>query len=156
MARVTALLEAPLARDLALLLARLTAGGLLIFGVWDNIVSAERMAEFARFLGAFHFPAPALMAQLSVWTQFAAGVMLVLGIGTRIGGLLCAANMLVALVVVDAQNGVRAAYPAASLVVLGLIFAAIGPGRIALDALRAGGASDGARTRDLRRDRPAL
>ena len=149
-------LDTPAARDAALLAARLTAGGLLIFGVADNIVSSARMAEFAKFLGAFGFPAPSIMAPLSVWTQFAAGVMIVLGLGTRIGGLLCAANMIVALIVVDAQNGVRAAYPAASLVVLGLIFAAIGPGRIALDAFRASGASDGARTRDLRRDRPAL
>jgi putative oxidoreductase len=128
-------LDTPAARDAALLLARLTAGGLLIFGVVDNIVSAERMAEFVRFLTHFRVPAPELMAPLSVWTQFAAGVMIVAGLGTRIGGLLCAANMIVALVVVDAQSGVRAAYPAASLIVLGLIFASFGGGRFALDPL---------------------
>ena len=48
--------------DLALLAARLVIGGFLIYGVWDNIVSAERMAEFEKFLTVKGFALPGLMA----------------------------------------------------------------------------------------------
>lgn len=125
----------PLAGDAALLAARLVVGGFLIHGVWDNIVSTARMAEFARFLGAHGFPVPHLMAPLSVAAQFAGGLGLALGLFTRGAGLLVAANFVVALAMVDAALGVRGAYPSASLVVLGLILASVGPGRIALDSV---------------------
>ncbi|WP_326524439.1 DoxX family protein [Sphingomonas sp.] len=122
-------------RDAALLVARLAIGGFLIHGVWDNIVSAARMAEFARFLAGHGFPLPHLMAPLSVGVQFVAGAALVLGIATRWAGLLVVANFVVALAMVDAALGVRGAWPSVSLVVLGLIFASFGAGRIALDPL---------------------
>lgn len=119
--------------DLVLLLARIVTGAFLIWGVMDNVLNPARMAEFVKFLGAQGFPAPRLMAPLSVYTQLAAGVCIALGFGTRWAAWLLVANMIVALVTVDAPNGIRPAWPAASLVLLGLIFAAIGPGRHALD-----------------------
>ena len=69
--------------DAALLALRLMVGAFLIYGVWDNIVSAERMAEFVGFLAKFGFPAPELMAPLSVWAQFLCGVAFILGLLTR-------------------------------------------------------------------------
>ena len=121
--------------DLALLLARLVVGAFLILGVWDNIVSAERMAEFEKFLTLKGFAMPALMARLSVWAQFLVGVAFITGFATRWAGLICAFNFLVALVMVDAPLGIRPAFPAAALVLFGLIFASIGAGRLSLDAM---------------------
>ncbi|WP_447726282.1 DoxX family protein [Sphingomonas koreensis] len=120
--------------DLALLATRLVAGGFLIFGVWDNIVSAERMAEFEKFLTIKGFAMPGLMAPLSVYAQFLAGVAFITGFATRWTGLVCAFNFIVALVMVDAALGIRPAFPAAALVVIGLIFATIGAGRLSIDA----------------------
>lgn len=121
--------------DFALLLTRCFVGTFLIWGVWDNIVSAQQMSEFARFLEHHDFAAPQLMARLSVWAQFFIGLSLVLGLATRWGGLLCAVNFAVALLMVDAQAGLRASFPAACLVLLGLYFATYGAGRLSLDTL---------------------
>ena len=124
--------------DAALLLARLVIGAFLIWGVWDNIQSAGRMAEFARFLGNHGFPEPRWLAPLSVWVQFACGAGLVLGLATRWLGLLCAIHFAVALAMVDARLGIRAAYPATSLILFGLLFATLGGGRYAIDAMFGG------------------
>jgi putative oxidoreductase len=122
------------AGDAALLALRLFVGGFLVWGVWDNITSADRMDEFARFLGRYGFAMPALMARLSVWAQFACGVAFIAGLGTRWAGLVCAFNFAVALWMVDAPNGLRAAFPAAMLVLFGALMATLGPGRYAVDA----------------------
>lgn len=121
--------------DLALLAMRLVVGAFLIFGVWDNIVSADRMAEFEKFLTLKGFAMPGLMAPLSVYAQFLAGVAFIAGFAIRWAGLICAFNFIVALVMVDAPLGIRPAFPAAALVVIGLLFATIGAGRLSIDAM---------------------
>ncbi|MCR5872947.1 DoxX family protein [Phenylobacterium sp. J426] len=122
------------AGDAALLLTRLSVGAFLIWGVWDNITSAEHMARFAAFLKQFGFPAPTLMAPLGVAVQFICGALFIAGFATRWAGLLCALNFLIAIVMVDQHAGLRAAYPAWSLVAIGLLLATVGPGRYAADA----------------------
>ncbi len=119
--------------DAALLALRLMMGAFLIWGVWDNISSAEHMQVFVGFLAKFGFPVPRLMAPLSVWVQFACGLAFVLGALTRWFGLLCALNFVVAIVMVDRTLGVRASFPSACLVLIGLYLASHGPGRFALD-----------------------
>ena len=121
--------------DLALLATRLVVGAFLIFGVWDNIASAERMAEFEKFLELKGFAMPVLMAPLSAYAQFLVGVAFIAGFATRWAGLICAFNFIVALVMVDAPLGIRPAFPAAALVLFGLIFATIGACRISIDAM---------------------
>ena len=119
--------------DAALLATRLLTGAFLIHGVWDNIVSAERMAEFVGFLAANGFATPALMAPLSVWVQFAIGVALILGLLTRWAGLLLAFNFIVGVTMVHWDQSFREWWPAIVLVTLGLLFATIGAGRYAID-----------------------
>lgn len=111
----------------------------LIWGVADNIVSTERMAEFVSFLRRFGFPVPEIMAPLSVWAQFVCGLGFVLGLFTRWAGLLCAVNFVVALVMVDGQGGVRAAFPSSVLVLLGQYFATNGTDVIPLTEFLHGG-----------------
>ena len=120
--------------DAALLLMRLMVGSFLIFGVWDNIASAERMTEFELFLAKFGFPVPKLMAPLSVWAQFACGLAFIAGFATRWAGLICAFNFVVAIVMVDHHQGIRGSFPSACLMVIGLYLATHGPGRFAADA----------------------
>lgn len=73
------------------------------------------------------------MAPLSVWAQFLVGVGFVLGLLTRWAGLLCAVNFTVALVMVDAAGGIRAAFPSTCLVLIGLLLASHGAGRWSVD-----------------------
>lgn len=119
--------------DLTLLALRWLTGGFLVHEVWDNIVSAERMGEFASFMGQFGFPVPHLLAPFSVWVQFACGVLLILGLFTRWAGLVVMGHFIVAVVMVHAAEPLRGQWPALVLVFLGAHFAAAGAGRFGLD-----------------------
>jgi putative oxidoreductase len=121
--------------DAALLATRLLTGAFLIHGVWDNIVSPDRMAEFVGFLDTFGFPAPALMAPLSVYAQFLIGLALIPGFLTRWAGLLLMVNFIVAWLMVHSTDSLRAAYPALVLIGFGGLFATVGAGRYAIDSL---------------------
>lgn len=126
----------PLARyaDATLLLMRIVIGAFLIYGVWDNIESEERMDEFVSFLTKFGFPAPSFMAHLSVWAQFLVGVSFITGFATRWAGLICAINFIVAIAMVDRFGGIRGAFPSMCLVLIGLYLATRGPGKFSVDA----------------------
>ncbi|MCR5878873.1 DoxX family protein [Phenylobacterium sp. J367] len=127
----------PLARgaDAALTALRVGIGAFLVFGVWDNITSAEHMREFAAFLGQFGFPWPNVLAPFDVGVQFAIGMAFVLGLMTRWAGLLCAVNFVVAIVMVDHHQGWRGSFGSMCLVLIGLYLATRGPGPWSLDAL---------------------
>ncbi|QDM41484.1 DoxX family protein [Altererythrobacter sp. TH136] len=121
--------------DLTLFALRALTGAFLIHETWDNVSSAARMTEFVEFLGQFGFPAPALLAPLSVAIQFGCGILLVAGLLTRVAGLLIAANFVVAVLTVHWDEAFRGWWPAIVLVFLGLHFAAAGSGRFGLDGL---------------------
>lgn len=117
----------------ALLLLRAVIGIFLIWGVLDNITSAARMKEFADFLASFGFLYPNWMAPLSVWAQFMVGVAFIAGLLTRWAGIICAINFAIAIIMVDANGGIRAAFPSTCLVLIGLYLAAHGPGQWSVD-----------------------
>ncbi|TCJ40892.1 DoxX family protein [Parafrankia sp. BMG5.11] len=121
--------------DLTLFALRALTGAFLIHETWDNVSSAARMTEFVEFLGQFGFPAPALLAPLSVAIQFGCGILLVGGLLTRVAGLLIAVNFVVAVLMVHWDEAFRGWWPAIVLVFLGLHFAAAGSGRFGLDGL---------------------
>ena len=121
--------------DAALLILRLGVGAFLVWGVWDNITSAEHMAAFVTFLRQFGFPAPELLAPFDVGVQFAVGIAFALGLLTRWAGLICAVNFAVAIAMVDHHTGWRGSFGSMCLVLIGLYLAAQGAGRFSLDAL---------------------
>ena len=125
--------------DAALLLLRLYLGGFLVWGVWDNIVSPERMAEFAGFLTAVGAPMSDLAAPVSVWAQFLVGVLLIPGFLTRWAGLLLAVNFLVAVALIGTSDGIfpdvtRELFGPMMCVLAGLLLATHGAGSISVDA----------------------
>jgi putative oxidoreductase len=121
--------------DLGLLLLRLVTGAFLIYQSHDNVFSAARMDEFEKFMTQFGFVYPELMAPLSVYFQFAAGIAFILGLFTRWFGLITAFNFIVAVWMVHWNDPVPGIWPAAILIVLGLYFGLRGSGRYGLDAL---------------------
>ena len=122
-------------RDAALLLMRVVVGAFLVWGVADTVFRAEQMREFTAVLASFGFPAPDLMAPLSVWAQLGVGIAFILGLLTRWAGVICAVNFLVAIVMVDIQGGIRGAFPSACLVLIGIYLATNGGGRFSLDRM---------------------
>ena len=131
------LLLTPLARfgDLGLLLLRWVTGAFLIYQSHDNVFSAERMDEFVKFMVQFNFVYPELMAPLSVFWQFAAGIGFILGLLTRWLGLITVFNFIVAVWMVHWPQDFAGWWPALILVFLGLLFATMGAGRWSLDAV---------------------
>lgn len=121
--------------DASILLLRLLVGAFLIWGVWDNIVSAERMGEFVAFMTQFGFPAADILAPLSVYGQFVCGALLVLGFLTRWAGLVIAFNFVVGFLMVHLGDDFRAQFPALILIAVGVYFAAAGAGRFSIDRL---------------------
>jgi putative oxidoreductase len=121
--------------DIAFLALRVSVGAFLVWGVWDNITSAEHMATFVKFLRQFGFPMPELMAPFDVWLQFAIGVAFILGLATRWAGLLCALNFVIAIAMVDPFQGWRGSFGSMCLVAIGLVLATHGPGRFAVDRM---------------------
>ena len=121
--------------DLGLLLLRGATGAFLVYQSQDNVFSAARMAEFEKFLAQFGFVYPELMAPLSVYAQFAAGIAFILGLFTRWAGLVTAFNFAVAVYMVHWTDPVPGIWPAAILIFLGLYFGLRGAGRYGIDAL---------------------
>ena len=76
---------------------------------------------------------PDLMAPLSVWAQFFCGLAFLFGALTRWAGLICAFNFVVACVMVHWHQDFRGWWPAAVLVVIGLVMATHGAGRFSID-----------------------
>jgi putative oxidoreductase len=120
--------------DVGLLLLRWVTGAFLIHQSQDNIFSAARMDEFEKFLAQFGFWAPELMAPLSVWCQFVAGISFILGLLTRWLGLITAFNFTVAVWMVHWPQDFAGWWPALILVFLGILFGTVGAGRYGLDA----------------------
>jgi putative oxidoreductase len=113
---------------------RVVIGAFLVWGVWDNVADPARMTEFVGFLTKFGFPAPEILAPLSVWAQLLCGAAFMAGLLTRWAGLVCAFNFVVAIAMVDKAGGIRGAFPSACLVLLGLYWTTYGAGRYSLDA----------------------
>jgi putative oxidoreductase len=91
------------------------------------------------FFASLGIPAPALAAVVVSLIETVGGLALILGVLTRLAGVLLAADMLVALLVVHWPNGFYAGEGGVELVlVLGaaaLALAVTGPGAMALDNL---------------------
>jgi putative oxidoreductase len=121
--------------DLGLLLLRWATGVFLIYQSHDNVFSAARMDEFVKFLTRFGFVLPELMAPLSVYAQFAAGIGFILGLFTRWLGLVTCFNFIVAVGMVHSPDPFPTWWPALVLVFLGLYFGLHGSGRYGLDPL---------------------
>ena len=120
--------------DVGLLLLRVATGAFLIYQSHDNVFSAARMDEFEKFLTQFGFVYPEIMAPLSVYAQFAAGIAFILGLFTRLFGLITAFNFTVAVYMVHLKDPAPAIWAAAILIFLGLYFGLRGSGRYGLDA----------------------
>ena len=93
------------------------------------------MDEFVKFLRQFHFVQPELMAPLSVYAQFVAGIGFILGLFTRWLGLITCFNFIIAVWMVHSRNPFPTWWPALVLVFLALYFGLRGSGHYGLDTL---------------------
>ena len=94
----------PARYDLALLIVRIVVGLVFFMHGWQKffMIGIEGVGGF---FGSLGIPAAGLMAVLIALLELLGGLALILGIGTRIAGILLAANMFVAFLLVHRANG---------------------------------------------------
>jgi putative oxidoreductase len=112
---------------------RLFLGVFLVFMSQDNVFSAARMDEFAKFLAANHFPEPDIAARVSVYAQFACGILVFVGLITRWAAWVMSINFIVALIGVHRGLPFRTWLEPCSMLACSIALFIGGAGRMSLD-----------------------
>lgn len=119
--------------DIGLLILRIFIGSRLIYGVIDNIISWEKMLEFAGFLKINNFPLPVFSAVLSVYAQFLCAILILVGYKTRFAAAILTFNFIVAMVSVHLKDSVEVMTPALAMLFISLTLMFTGAGRWAVE-----------------------
>jgi putative oxidoreductase len=122
--------------SLALLVARLTVGVLFVSTGWGKV---HNLASVTEYFGELHIPAPAFNATLASWTELVGGMLLVLGLASRLAALPLMVTMTVAIctALLDKIHGLPDLFGQVEWTYLVLLFIVVvfGPGKASLDAL---------------------
>lgn len=125
-----------------LLVVRLYWGFQMMQTGWGKLHNLAKVTDFFTSLG---IPLPALNAPFIVGLEFLGGILIMLGLGSRLVALLLSCDMLVAFITADREalfsvfsdpDKFYAAAPYTFLLAF-LIVLIFGPGRLSLDALLA-------------------
>jgi len=123
---------------LAPLLLRVTLASVFIQTGWGKLNDLEQVTGYFTRLG---IPAPALNAAVAASTEFFGGILLLVGLGTRLVSLPMAFTMVVAILTAKRENldGLTTlfGFEEWSYLVMFLTVALIGPGGFSLDGLLA-------------------
>ena len=123
----------PIALDVAAAIGRIVVGAYFIKHGHDFFNAAE-MGKFADFLSKdLHFPMPLLMAYLRTGAELFGGIMLVLGLFTRIGAFFIAFTMLVAAFTAGKGDIMGEAEMTVVYAAFCLVILLIGSGKYSLD-----------------------
>jgi len=117
-------------------LARLTLASVFIGTGWGKL---NNLGSTVEYFTSLHIPAPGFNARLAAGTEFVGGVLLLLGLFTRVAALPMAFTMVIAILTAkrDELEGVRAllGFEEWTYIVLFVWLALAGPGPLSLDAL---------------------
>jgi len=100
-------------------------------------------AEFGDWLGSMNFPLPYLLAYLAKGGEFIGGILLVLGLFTRVSSVFIMVNMAVAALIVGEAKILEGAELAFSYLLIATMVFLLGPDRLSLDAILGSGKSKG-------------
>ena len=113
---------------------RVFVGVFLIYMAQDNVFSAARMTEFEHFLDAFGFAMPEVSARVSVYAQFACGILILIGAFTRWAALVMIVNFVVAIVGVHSYLPFKTFLEPCAMLAASLALFLGGPGKLSVDA----------------------
>lgn len=119
--------------DIGILCLRLFIGIRLVYGVIDNILSWEKMLEFADFLEKFQFPFTVVSAVVSVYAQFIAGIFILFGFNIRLASFVMIVNFLIALIMVHREDSFEGMTSALAILFSSILFLFQGAGKFSVD-----------------------
>ncbi len=122
----------PKTTDIGLLVLRILAGLALAFG--HGLGKVPPSEGFVNMVGNL-LPAPGLFAWLSMLAEFGGGLLLVLGLFTRLGALLIVGNMTVVVLLAHAGDGFGEREKGFLFLAIALLYLFAGAGRYSLDAM---------------------
>ena len=120
--------------ELGTLFLRMFFAFVLIYGTQDNVFHRERMLEFRAFVEQNGFPYPLFSAYLSAYAQFICGILIGVGLLTRLAALTMIINFVAALLMVHVGLPFSANISPLAMLFCGVFFLLHGPGPFALDA----------------------
>ena len=123
-------------QHIGILLLRIFVGLRLFYGVIDNVLSWEKMMEFADFLAANNFPFPIMSAIASVYIQLIGSLFLLIGFKIRLAAFLLVINFIIALLFVHFRinDSVEGMTPALAMLFGCLTLLFTGAQKISLDS----------------------
>ena len=124
----------------ALLLLRLTLGVAMLYNGWDKVVPTSGLHGNHLFSALQHWNEfvvrlgmPAWLGTVSALTEFFGGVLLLVGLFTRVVALLVAVNMAVALWKVNLHHGYAGSQYSVALLAMAVLLVTTGSGALALE-----------------------
>jgi putative oxidoreductase len=129
------------ARDVALLVARIVVGVVLIAHGWQKLGMWGMAASIEAFT-AMGIPLPAVSAVIATVVELVGGALLLVGAATAVVGVISVLNMLGATLLVHISNGVfvdQGGWELTGVIgAVALVLAAVGAGRYSVDHALAG------------------
>ncbi len=131
---------------------QITDAGIIVLRLWLGIAMVKYsfpvvfnngFAEFGDWLGSMNFPLPYLLAYLAKGGEFIGGILLVLGLFTRVSSVFIMVNMAVAALIVGEAKILEGAELAFSYLLIATMVFLLGPDRLSLDAILGSGKSKG-------------
>ena len=110
---------------------RLVLGTSMIFHGYSKVVPHGGLEHHAHFVASLGLPY--WLGYVSAITEFAGGILLILGLLTHLVAFMVAINMLVAIAMVNRHHGYPGSEYSLALFVIALMLTFYGPGTAALD-----------------------
>jgi putative oxidoreductase len=113
------------------LLLRLVLGAAMIFHGYDKVIPRGGLNHHVHYIVSLGLPY--WLGYVSAFTEFAGGILLILGLLTRFAAFLVAINMLVALIAVTRHHGYAGSEYSLALLAIATMLLFYGAGALALD-----------------------
>ena len=125
----------PIAFDAAAFILRLWIGSMGIYHGYGKLFGG--MGKFTDGVVKMGFPLPEFFAWAAALSEFAGGIFLILGFGTRIWAIMMACTMAVAGFIRHADDPFKIQELALTYFAIAIVLFLLGPGRASIDALLA-------------------
>ncbi|MEZ4972857.1 MAG: DoxX family protein [Cyclobacteriaceae bacterium] len=127
---------------------QITDAGIIVLRLWLGITMVKYsfpvvfnngFTEFGDWLGSMNFPLPYFLAYCAKGGEFIGGILLVLGLFTRISSVFIMINMVVAALIVGQAKIFEGAELAFTYLLIATMVFLLGPDRLSLDTILGSG-----------------